>query len=187
MIVLVRGVGYKGVGKFKASSNHKEYRLWSNMLTRCYYPPYQERFPTYVGCSVDPKWHNFQDFAEWASKQSGYHNNWVLDKDILVKGNKTYSQDTCCFVPSQINSLITYKTVPNKTEPVGVSFQVSSQKYIVSCAVQGRNKNLGRYLDLEEAHKVYKDFKLKLIRDYAYKYQDELNTNVFQALINYEL
>ena len=33
---------------------------------------------------------------------------WELDKDILEKGNKTYSPETCCFVPRVINSL--YKT-----------------------------------------------------------------------------
>ena len=34
-----------------------------------------------------------------------------LDKDILVRGNKLYSPDTCLFVPQEINNLL---TVQNK-------------------------------------------------------------------------
>ena len=60
-----------------------------------------------MDCSVYEGWHNFQNFAKW------YEDNYYeieeeqmhLDKDILVKGNKVYSPDTCVFVPETINGL----------------------------------------------------------------------------------
>jgi hypothetical protein len=184
---LYRGVGFLGEGRYKAGEDKREYRMWSNMLTRCYYGPYHERFPTYVDCTVDPVWHNYQIFSEWVTNQRGFENCWVLDKDILIRGNKIYSPETCCLVPSEINSLIVIPTRKGKTEPTGVSFQASSQKYIVSCAVKGKNKNLGRYSTIDESVEVYKAFKKQVILSTANKYKDLLREDVYEALINYVL
>ena len=43
-----------------------------------------------------------------------------LDKDILIKGNKIYSQDTCIFVPKAINSLFTNRKRFRGEYPIGV-------------------------------------------------------------------
>ena len=64
----VHGVGFIGDGKYKSSlngSNTEHYKSWSRMMARCYSEATQDRQPTYKGCSVDPIWHNFQNFAEW--------------------------------------------------------------------------------------------------------------------------
>lgn len=101
----VRGVGFYGVGphigKVRGTNvTNKEYSHWSGMLTRCYYQGYHERFPTYIRCSVDPQWHNFQEFAEWCQWQIGFDNREsVLDKDLLFSGNKVYGPETCVFLP----------------------------------------------------------------------------------------
>lgn len=103
-------VGYLGEGKYKVSENGKNTRVydtWKAMLQRCYSEKEHERHPTYIGCEVYEGWHNFQNFAKW------YDNNYYevdnekmcLDKDILNKGNKIYSPDTCIFVPETINKL----------------------------------------------------------------------------------
>jgi hypothetical protein len=102
------GVGFVGDGNHKPSKNGKNtkaYATWARMLERCYYEKYQARNPTYIGCTVDKEWHNFQCFAKW------YHENYPadgkdyqLDKDLLVKGNKIYSADTCCFLTPQQNT-----------------------------------------------------------------------------------
>ena len=104
------GIGYLGEGKYKTRENGKLtkcYDTWHSMLERCYYPKYQEKYPTYKDCEVCESWHNFQAFAEW------YNDNYYeihgevmcLDKDILIKGNKIYSPETCVFVPEKINNL----------------------------------------------------------------------------------
>lgn len=95
----VYGVGYVGEGEFKPSINSKLtkiYKTWKSMLQRCYDKKCQARQPTYLGCSVVYEWHNFQNFAEWMSKQD--YEGKQLDKDIKVKGNKVYGPDTCMFV-----------------------------------------------------------------------------------------
>lgn len=102
------GVGYLGVGKYQGNHNKQEtpaYSAWYAMLGRCYSESFQARNPSYIGCSVDPMWHNFQNFAEWY--ESNYPTDgkrYQLDKDILVKGNKIYSPSTCKFVTNQENS-----------------------------------------------------------------------------------
>lgn len=93
------GVGFIGIGSHKPSVNGAhttEYTAWYNMLTRCYYDRYLEKFPTYKGCAVCDEWHNFQNFAEWFSNR--HKPGLVLDKDILIDGNKTYSPSTCRLV-----------------------------------------------------------------------------------------
>lgn len=106
----VYGVGYIGSTlKIPSRENpsiiRRIYDLWANMLKRAY-----GNYKTcYVGITVDRRWHNFTHFlntiqnvpgySEWEKNEKAY----VLDKDIKVKGNKTYSMDTCLFVPATEN------------------------------------------------------------------------------------
>ncbi len=94
----IYGVGFNGVGKHITNSGNRAYRVWMGILCRCY----TRRYPSYSGCSVYKKWHNFQVFAEWYDYHyiEGYH----LDKDIKIKGNRIYSPDTCMFVTRELNS-----------------------------------------------------------------------------------
>lgn len=190
----VVGIGFFGVGphigKIHAGSNttSKEYSHWHSMLTRCYYQKYHERFPTYVGCSVDSQWHNFQEFAEWCQWQEGFkYPKSVLDKDLLVPGNKIYSPENCVFLPPELNGLIVSPKKIGKQFPAGISYQKDYGKYIVSCAVEGKNKNLGRYECPEEAFAVYKDFKENLVRGKAEEYKGVIDVRAYTALLNFEI
>lgn len=104
----VFGVGYFGVGRFKSKVKGKftpEYSSWLHMLSRCYCSKYQSKQPTYIGCKVCDEWHNFQTFAEWFSVNHPKDGlEYQLDKDILIKGNKTYSPMACKFVSRQENT-----------------------------------------------------------------------------------
>lgn len=109
----VCGIGYVGQGKYKSKSKEgkhtKAYQTWINMLKRCYDPYKLNKSPHYIDCFVCEEWHNFQNFAEWFYKN--YYEiegqRMELDKDILCKGNKIYSPDTCIIVPKRINILFT--------------------------------------------------------------------------------
>lgn len=109
----VYGIGYYGVGKYKSRINNvktEQYIKWFSMFTRCYNEDYQEKQPTYIGCTVDKTFHNFQNFAQWYD-QNKYESNYnlELDKDFLFEGNKIYSPSTCCLLPKEINTLINFK------------------------------------------------------------------------------
>ena len=52
--------------------------------------------------------HNFTNFINTLPQLTNYQHweqgeNYVLDKDIKISGNKTYSLETCQFVPSSEN------------------------------------------------------------------------------------
>ena len=107
----VFGIGCIGEGKYKASENGKKtkyYDYWNSMLRRCYGRK-QNRDGAYEGCVVKSNWHNFQNFAEWLDNHyyEVPNQKMCLDKDILHKGNKIYSDETCCFVHEKINTLFT--------------------------------------------------------------------------------
>ena len=126
----IYGVGYLGEGKYVATENgrhKKEYRIWYDVLRRCYDPKVQEKYPTYKGCTVENYLLNFQNAAEWI-KNNYYEvlgERMHLDKDILCKGNKVYSRETCIFVPERINTLFVKRDKSRGKNPIGVS-QTSS-------------------------------------------------------------
>lgn len=101
-----------GEGNYKVSDNtivNLNYSTWLSMLKRCYNIEFQFKHSSYIGCSVHEDWHNFQNFAKWYDENyySIGNERIALDKDILVKGNKIYSPETCIFVPHNINNLFT--------------------------------------------------------------------------------
>ena len=108
----VYDVGILGT-KYLASINGvqtKEYKLWCCMLVRCYSNTYKKKYPTYEGCEVSDNFKSYEYFYEWCNEQIGFGNDgngnpFQLDKDLLTKGNKVYSEDSCIFLPNEINLL----------------------------------------------------------------------------------
>ena len=107
----VYNVGY--IGEYSKKINNKKdkqiYKYWASMLKRCYDKNFLKNHPTYQECSVCKEWHNFTNFRKWYIENSYNINERItLDKDILIKGNKIYSPNTCLLVPVDINSLFIY-------------------------------------------------------------------------------
>ena len=125
----VYGVGISGT-KYPPTINGvitKEYMLWANMLRRCCSDTYQKKYPTYEGCEVSENFKSYDYFYEWCHKQIGFGvdgngNPFQLDKDLLIRGNKVYSESTCVFTPSEINSLLTKCTASRGEYLIGVSW-----------------------------------------------------------------
>lgn len=185
---LVFGAGVNDwVGKTKVDGKAiREYSLWKGMLRRCFSEEYKQKKPTYndVTCSKD--WLSMTTFIEDVSQMKGFGlSGWELDKDILHKGNKLYSKDTCCFVPQEVNLLLIKSDNSRGEYPVGVYFQKASGKFMAQLAINGKRKYLGLFSSPEEAFQAYKTAKEAYIKVVAQKWQHLLDERVYEALMNY--
>jgi len=187
---LVYGVGVNDwAGKVEVGGKTiKQYKLWSGMLERCFDEKYKQKYPTYQGVTCSKEWLSMTKFIEDVSQMKGYGLiGWQLDKDILSKGSKLYSKDTCCFVPLEVNMLLTKRDNARGEYPVGVYFHKASGKFMARLRVNGRLKFLGRFNTPEEAFQVYKLAKEAQIKVVAQQWQHLLDERVFQALMTYEV
>ena len=193
----VFGIGYLGEGKYKMSENGKDTRVydtWKSMLQRCYDSKYHKKRPTYKDCEVSEELHNFQNFAKW------YEDNYYevegermcLDKDILVKGNKIYSPETCIFVPNTINLLFTKSDKARGKSVIGTHCCING-KYQVRCSLinpktgKSKQEHLGYYDTQGKAFEVYKYYKEKNIKDVADYFKGQIPDKLYQALYTYEV
>lgn len=180
------GVGIMGVGEY--DHNHLAYTYWNSMICRGFSAEYKEAYPTYVNVTVCDEWLNYQTFANWAVQQIGFGDKgFVLDKDILLKRNKTYSPDTCVFVPHQINSLLVKADAMRGEWPIGVYFDSKKCKLAACVRINGSNKTLGYFKTAEDAFNAYKVAKEKYIKHMADKHRDSISVEAFNALYNYEV
>lgn len=168
----------------------KEYRLWRSMLSRCYSDYTEKVRPTYISVSCVDEWLSMTKFIEDVSGMIGYEKSfsdgWVLDKDILNKGNKIYSPEKCAFVPQEVNGTLTLRSKHRGDLPLGVRFSADFTKYVARCGFNGSRLNLGRFDTIEEAFDAYVTCKKMELKRLANKYKDELDARVYNALINYE-
>ena len=159
----------------------KYYQTWVNMLRRCYSAKYQERQPTYVGCSVSEEWRTFSVFKDWMEKQDfeGKH----LDKDLLIEGNKIYSQDTCVFITGALNNFTTDSRASRGEFLLGVSWHKGTNKFQSSCSnpITQKREHLGRFDSEQEAHNAWLKRKIELAHELAAIQKDP---RVAKALID---
>ena len=181
----VYDVGYLGEGKYKVyiDQEHLEpvYNVWRTLLGRVCTEKHRKRFPAYADCKVCDEWLCYQNFAEWWNENMYHIGNerMHLDKDILVKGNKFYSPDTCLIVPQRINMLFLQK--PNKYNlPSGIS-PMANNRY----RAEYNGKKVGNYDTLEEAIQAHDNEKRKAIKKVADEYKQVIPDKVYKALLEW--
>lgn len=179
----VLGVGLVGDGNYALQINKvrtKYGSVWKKMLDRCYNPKHMS-YKSYgaIGVHVCNEWLNLQNFAKWF--EDNYIEGWQLDKDIMIKNNKIYSPDTCCFLPEEINKCFEKRASCRGDYPLGVIFDKRTKKYRASL----ENKYLGQYETVEEAFLKYKTEKEAKIKSLVEKYSELLPDRTKQALLSY--
>ena len=136
---------------------HPAYSVWINMLNRCHSHSLKGRNPTYTGVLCCKEWLLFTNFAIWF--KCNYIKDHQLDKDILIKGNKIYSPNTCVFVPQNINKFLTLRGVSRGELPIGVVLRNSKFQALIS--KNSSQKYLGTFASPGEAHKAWQKAKLE--------------------------
>lgn len=160
------------------------YRKWQDMLSRCYS---KTKYPTYLDCYVCEDWLTLSVFKDWMQTQ-----NWEgkqLDKDLIIRGNKVYSPDTCLFLEPKVNSFLVEHNKRRGEWPLGVSYDPISDVYRAQCksVETGKNTNLGGYETPEVAHGVWLDFKLKQAYVLASQQNDaRVATALIERYTNYK-
>ena len=166
----------------------KVYALWKNMLKRCYYHKHVEEYPTYKSCTTSENFNYYPYFKSWCDKQIGFGNEgWELDKDILVKGNKVYSEDTCCFVPAEINVMFTKTDALRGKHPIGVQYYKPSDCFRAYVGCYSKRIYLGQFNTELEAFRAYKQAKEAYIKEVANRWKDQIDHRVYKALMNYQV
>lgn len=184
----VAGIGYLGEGVYQSRAGTKtpktpEYSLWSGVLSRCYYRKTAGLHTAYEGVTVAECWHNFQNMAEWCQHQIGFgREGWDIDKDALVRGNKVYGPDTCCFLPQEINRMLSGIL----TGCAGYSVRKNGS-YRVRCRIDGKEVTIGHFTCKDKAFLAYKDVKEKEIKRLANKWKSEIDPRAYCALMDFEI
>lgn len=182
----VYGVGFVGEG-VPPKENRKIYNIWATMLERCYSEEHNRKYPSYMKCYSQQEWYNFQNFLSWYKQQVGFSDDWHLDKDILVKGNKIYGPDTCCLVPQEINSLFIVFGRRYRVSPLGVRYRPQGLNYSAQLGKNGKQEYLGVYATSEEAFLAYKVAKELHIKETANKWKLVIPKTVYDAMLAYDI
>ena len=172
----------------------KEYELWQSMLRRCYSNTdvcgaFKKKNPTYEGCRVSENFKSYEYFYEWCQNQIGFGNkDWHLDKDLLVKGNKVYSEDSCVFIPKEVNILLTKRTASRGEYLIGVSWHKTKKAFVARVNKnKGKPEWLGLFKTEIEAFNTYKTAKEAFVKEQANKWKSQIDPRAYNALMNYEV
>ncbi len=194
MLHLIYGIGFND-RTYAARSGGKQlraYDIWQKMIYRCT-EKFQTKYPTYLGTTCSENFKSYTFFYEWCQEQIGFGRVdergkiWHLDKDILVRGNKIYSEETCVFIPSRINTFLIKRDSKRGEMCIGV-YRSKRGGFIAQCNKgTGRQVYLGCYDTEEKAFQSYKLFKENLAIILAADYRPCIDERVYNSLLKYKV
>lgn len=171
-----------------------EYAMWSDVMRRCLHTKFKEKQPEYKDVSCEESWLSLDNFMDDVSKLPNFDKiylkpRWCLDKDLLVRGNKTYGKDLVCFLPQQMNAMLTNSKRARGDLPLGV-FRCSNKTnpYRAMCGDGYKGRiYVGDFNTPELAFEAYKIKRKEVMLKIADKWKHTLPDNVYNAFINWEI
>ena len=159
---LVRGVGINDMGGSRCPKKIAE--KWRDVIRRTDQRDTNMQFyEMYKDCTLDPRWYRLSAFHDWIQEW-----DWegkILDKDILVPGNKLYGPDTCMMVSPSVSSFFTTGDSSNPY-PQGVfdaSKKSATKPYGAVCKFDRKQMCGGFHATIEEAQETFKEMKISCL------------------------
>lgn len=144
------------------------------------------KHPSYRNCTLSDLFKDPQTFGDWYTSQIGYEEQgWHLDKDLLLKGNKHYSEDTCVILPQQINAFLVKCGARRGEHPIGVSLRKRNGKFLASLSTDGFPRQLGSFDTAIEAFMCHKAAKEAHARVLAERWYGKIDIRAYNALMSY--
>lgn len=171
------------------TSKCEHYVVWQDMLRRCYSASSHDKFPTYHGCTVSDEWLYFSKFREWSVKNK-VSSDLFLDKDMIVLGNKVYSESTCAYVPRYVNNCLLGSSFKRGNLPLGVTKVMTKRQktptYMakIGGGERGSRVYLGTYSTPMAAHAVWQVSKIKMLEEVILRFrlEDSFNSRVADSI-----
>ncbi len=156
--------------------------IWQSIKERL------ENRQAYLDCTISGNFQNFEFFLGWYRNQSGSNLGWEIDKDLLIRGNRQYGENTCILLPKEINMALSSQKSSRGDLPRGVTYDKNSGKYSTKCSMgNNKQKYLGRFDCPIDAFNAYKKFKELLLKSLAFKYKKWLDPRAYDTLMSYEI
>lgn len=172
-------VGYIGIGPYGIGI---AYYIWAGIISRCYDESQRDRYPSYFDCTVDERWHNFQNFGEWFYNNNFYNSGWALDKDVMFYGNREYGPDTCAFLPQELNRVLV--NCRDKID-LGITWVDEKKTWCAKISKESKVYNLGQFRNKADALMTYKLAKEAHVKSLAEKWRGHIDDRVYNSLMNF--
>lgn len=137
------------------------FSIWKSLICRTI-PPIKESHASYADCSISDGWKHYMDFYNWTNNR-----DWEglrLDKDVLIRGNRIYSPDTCVYIPNSLNQLLKQPKKSDSDICMGVrylhGYKDSKDKFEAYSKYEQKYIYLGTYYSKEEAHAAWQQEKV---------------------------
>lgn len=124
------------------------YDIWNSMQKRC----------KDAGYPMSETFAKYKTWIAWAKDQKGFkevdkfNRPFRLDSDMFSNGEKTYSEDTCVFIPEHLNQI--YKTSYKDKKELGVDFRKGSYRARIN--MFNKQVIIGTYKREEDAIAAYR-------------------------------
>lgn len=187
----IHNVGYIGGNLYKSKVDGKHtpaYKSWRQMISRCY-DKKNAAYENYGGAGVyvETSWHNFQKFAEWYYKELGDREakGLQIDKDILSPhGEIYYSKETCCLIPSKLNTTINDCKRTSGTQFKGIRRLPSGLYDVRITDKSGKFRSYGTFEDIDTAKVVWVKNKHNIVSSLVEELHASsyINENVYLTL-----
>lgn len=172
--------------KFPPSEYHSYYTRWRGVIDRCNPVKQIGRDACYKGCSISEEWKDFQNFAQWC-EDNNLCGGMDIDKDVLIKGNKVYSSETCLVIPSEINTRAGFNK-PLRKELMGTQKVATKNGFRYRARFGGGStakKELGTFDTELEAHKAWANYKKSILEPLIEQYKYAMTDRAYKALKDY--